>query len=262
MVRGRAFTADNRSDARPVAIVNEEFAKTYWPQEDPIGKRLRVRDTRSPWLEVVGVTKTGKYTWIAELPMPFLYLPFAQHERTRMSLLVDTMNADPTGLAAPLREVVRSLDINQPVFNVQTFSSLYHERAIAVPLMIMQMVGAMGLLGLTLALIGLYALVAYSVVRRTREIGIRMAIGAGKAAVLTMVLRQGLMLAIAGILVGGIASVAVARLLTAALAGLGTPNPATYVIVPAALISLTMAASYFPARSASLVDPLVALRHE
>ena len=120
----------------------------------------------------------------------------------------------------------------------------------------------MGLLGLTLALIGLYALIAYSVARRTREIGIRMAIGAGKADVLEMVLRQGLRLSIAGIVVGGVASVALARLLTAALVGLGTPNPATYVIVPAVLICLTMAASYFPARRASLVDPLVALRNE
>ena len=158
--------------------------------------------------------------------------------------------------------MVRALDVNMPVFNVQTFSSLYRERTIAVPLMIMQLVAMMGALGLTLALIGLYALVAYSVARRTREIGIRMAIGAAKADVLRMVLREGLRLSIGGIVVGGIASVAVARLLAAALAGIGTPNPATYVVVPAALICLTMAASYFPARRASLVDPLVALRDE
>jgi ABC-type antimicrobial peptide transport system permease subunit len=221
-----------------------------------------VVDARGPWVEVVGLTKTGKYTWIAESPTPFVYLPFAQDERTRMSLLVETMNAEPALLASPLRDVVRSLDANQPVFDVRTFSSLYRERAIAVPLMIMQMVGTMGLLGLTLALIGLYALIAYSVARRTREIGIRMAIGAGKADVLGMVLRQGLRLSIAGIVVGGVVSVVFARLLTAALVGLGTPSPATYVIVPAVLICLTMAASFFPARRASLVDPLVALRNE
>ena len=179
-----------------------------------------------------------------------------------MSLLVETTNADPALLAAPLREAVRRLDVNQPVFNVQTFSHLYRERTIAVPLMIVQMVGAMGLLGLTLTLIGLYGLVAYSVTRRTREIGIRMAIGAGKSDVLRMVLRQGLRLSAAGILLGGVASVVVARLLTAALAGLGAPSPATYVIAPVLLIGMTMAASYIPARRASRVDPLVALRHE
>jgi putative ABC transport system permease protein len=213
-------------------------------------------------MEVVGVTKTGKYMWIAETPKPFLYLPFAQQERARVTLLVETTNADAAFLAAPLRNVVGTLDVNLPVLNVQTYSSLYHERVIAVPLMIMQIVGTMGLLGLTLALIGLYALVAYSVARRTREIGIRMAIGAGKSDVLKMVLRQGLMLSIGGIVVGGVASVAVARLLTATLAGVGTPNPAIYAIVPAGLICLTMAASFFPARRASLVDPLVALRYE
>ena len=213
-------------------------------------------------MEVVGITKTGKYWWIAETPKPFLYLPFAQQERTRMTLLVETTNADAAFLAAPLRNVVGTLDVDLPVLDVQTYSSLYHERAIAVPLMIMQLVGTMGLLGLILALIGLYALIAYSVARRTREIGIRMAIGAGKSDVLQMVLRQGLMLSIGGIAVGGVASVAVARLLTATLAGVGTPNPATYAIVPAGLICLSMAASFFPARRASLVDPLVALRYE
>jgi predicted permease len=262
VVRGRAFTTGDKSNSRRVAIVNEEFAKRYWPNADPIGKRLRLSDGPGPWMEVVGVTKTGKYMWIAETPKPFLYLPFAQQERTRMTLLVETMNADAAFLAAPLRNVVGTLDVDLPVLNVQTYSSLYHERAIAVPLMIMQIVATMGLLGLALALIGLYALVAYSVARRTREIGIRMAIGAGKADVLKMVLRQALMLSIGGLVVGGVASVAVARLLRAALAGVGAPNPATYAIVPAALICLTMAASYFPARRASLVDPLVALRCE
>ena len=120
----------------------------------------------------------------------------------------------------------------------------------------------MGLLGLTLALIGLYGLVAYSVTRRTREIGIRMAIGAGRADVLKMVLRQGMTLATAGIVAGGVASAAVARLLMAGMAGLGAPNPAIYVIVPILLAGLTLAASYIPARRASNVDPLRALRYE
>jgi putative ABC transport system permease protein len=262
VVRGRGFTADDNRGSRGVAVVNEKFAETYWPHANPVGKRLRLADTAGAWLDVVGVTTTGKYTWIAEAPMPFLYLPFAQHEQPDMSLLVETRQADAAGLATPLREIVRSLDVNQPVFDVQTFAGLYHERAIAVPLMIMQVVGTMGLLGLSLALVGLYALVAYSVARRTREIGVRMAIGAGKSDVLRMVLRQGLTLALAGIAVGGVASVAFARLLTAALVGVGTPSPATYVAVPVLLVGLTIGASYFPARRASRLDPLIALRDE
>jgi putative ABC transport system permease protein len=191
-----------------------------------------------------------------------VYLPFAQHERPRMSLVVETRNADAAPLAAPLRDVVRALDVNQPIFNVQTISALYNDRAIRVPLLVMQLVGTMGLLGLALALVGLYGLVAYSVARRTREIGIRMALGADRAEVQAMILRQGFTLSVAGLAIGGAASVVVAMLLSAVLVGVGRPNPATYVIVPAALVCLTMAASYFPARTASLVDPLVALRHE
>jgi predicted permease len=262
IVRGRPFTADDKDGSRGVAIVNEEFAKTYWPNQDPIGKRVRLNHGQGPWLEVVGLAKTGKYLFPAEPPTRFLYLPFAQHEKAEMSLLVETTNSDPVALAAPLRDVVRALDVNQPVFNLRTFSSFYEGRAVGPQLLLMQATSTMGLLGLVLALTGLYGLVAYSVARRTREIGIRMAIGAGRPDVLKMVLRQGFVLSMTGIVVGGAASVAVARLLTAGTAGLGAPNPATYVVVPVMVLCLTMAATYFPARRASLVDPVRALKYE
>ena len=270
VIRGRPFTDTDTAASRAVAIVNEQFANRYWPNQDPIGKRIRLPNKRQPGsaslsgerLEIVGVTRTGKYLWIAEAPMPFLYLPFAQQDRTRMSLLVESTSADASGLAAPLRELVASIDVAQPIANAQTFAQLYRQRAVAVPTIIMQTVGTIGVLGLTLALIGVYGLVAYSVTRRTREIGIRMAIGAAKSDVLAMVLRQGLILSVSGIAVGGVASVVVARALSAALVGIGRPNPITYVIVPLLLAGMTTAASYFPARRASLVDPLVALRYE
>jgi putative ABC transport system permease protein len=179
-----------------------------------------------------------------------------------MSLLVETVETDAEPLAAPLRDVVRSHDINQPVFSLRTFSSFYEQQAIGAQLLVMKVTAGMGVLGLALALVGLYGLVSYSVARRTREIGIRMAIGAGRRDVLMMVLGQGMVLSIAGILVGGVASVAVARLLTAGMAGLGAPNAATYIVVPILLIALTLVASYVPARRASKVDPLRALRDE
>jgi ABC-type antimicrobial peptide transport system permease subunit len=141
-------------------------------------------------------------------------------------------------------------------------SSFYEQRAISVVVMLTQMVATMGLLGLTLALVGLYGLIAYSVSRRTHEIGIRMAIGASKAEVVKMVLRQGLALVLGGVLAGGAISFGVARLLTAGLVGLGAPNPVTYVVVPVALVLITMAACYIPARRASLIDPIRALRYE
>ena len=128
--------------------------------------------------------------------------------------------------------------------------------------MIMEIVGTMGAMGLTLALIGLYGLVAYSVGRRTREIGLRMAVGASQSDILRMVLRQGLVLSLAGIGVGGVAAIAVARLMAAGLIGLGTPNPATYVLVPMILLLVTLASCYVPALRASRVDPMVALRYE
>jgi predicted permease len=261
IVRGRGFTAADKTGAPRVAVVNEEFATTYWPKQDPIGKRFRLNDNKGPWVEVVGLTKTSRYFFIAEPAMTFLYLPFAQEQNSRMSLLVETYG-DPAGIATPLRSVVRGIDPNQPIYNVRTLSSFYRQRAISVAMTLMQTVATMGLLGLTLALIGLYGLIAYSVSRRTKEIGIRMAIGANKTEVLRLVLRQGFILAGTGILVGGALSVVVARMLTIGLAGLGAPNPLTYVVVPAALLLITLAACYIPARRASLIDPIRALRYE
>jgi putative ABC transport system permease protein len=210
----------------------------------------------------VGLAQTEKYSNILELPTAFLYLPYAQNEKPQMSMLVETINSDASPLAGPLRDLVRTYDVNQPVFSLRTFSTFYQQEATAAPLLVLRTATGMGLLGLSLALIGLYGLVAYSVARRTREIGIRMAIGAGRTEILKMVLGQGMMLSITGIVLGGIASVAVARLLAAGMAGLGAVNLSTYLVVPILLIALTLAASYIPARRASKVDPLRALRYE
>jgi predicted permease len=261
IIRGRGFVDADKAGTGRVAVVNEEFGKTYWPKRDPIGKRFRLNDSKGPWVEVVGLTRTSRYYFIAEPPMKFLYLPFAQEQTSRMSLIVETFG-DPAAVAAPLRSMVRGIDPNQPIYNVRTLSSFYEQRAISVAMTLMQTVATMGLLGLTLALIGLYGLIAYSVSRRTKEIGIRMAIGANKTEVLRMVLRQGFVLAAVGILVGGALSVGVARMLAIGLAGLGTPNPITYVVVPIALLLITLVACYIPARRASLIDPIRALRYE
>jgi macrolide transport system ATP-binding/permease protein len=261
IISGRGFTADDKAGARRIAVVNAEFANTYWPGQDPIGRRFRLNDGNGPWIEVVGVTKTNKYWFIAEPPCQYFYLPFAQEPSTRMSLVVET-DGDPAAAAAPLREVVRTLDSNQPIYNVRTLSSFYEQRAVSVVVMVTEMVAIMGLLGLTLALVGLYGLISYSVSRRRREIGIRIAIGASKAEVVKMVLRQGLALVLGGMLVGGAISFAVARMLTAGLVGLGSPNPLTYFVVPVALVGAALAACYIPARRASLIDPIRALRYE
>jgi len=261
ILRGRAFTAADKADSKPVAIVNEAFAQKYWPNQDAVGKRLRLKDRKAALAEVVGVTKTSRYIFISEPPFPFVYLPYAQNFSSRMSLFVETAG-DPAEIATPLRVVVRSLDANIPIYNARTMANLYQQRTVVVLMMILQLVSALGLLGLALALIGLYGLIAYSVSRRTQEIGIRMALGAHRSDVLKMVLRHGFVLSIIGIAIGLAASIALRPVLAAGLIGIGSTNPIVLLIVPLALILVTIAACYLPARRASQVDPIRALRWE
>jgi predicted permease len=261
ILRGRAFTANDKADSTRVAIVNEEFAKKYWPNQDAVGKKIRLEDAKGPQFQIVGVAKTAKYIFVAEPPQPFVYFAFTQHPQTSMSILVETYG-DPAAMTAPIRDVVRSLNPDQPIYNARTLANFYDQRAVAVFLMILQLVAAMGTLGLALAVVGLYGLIAYSVSRRTQEIGIRMALGAQRSDVAALILRQGFVLAIIGIAIGFAASIAVRGILAQGLIGLGTLSPAVLAIVPVGLLLVTMAACYLPARRASQIDPLRALRWE
>lgn len=260
IVRGRSFVAGDSATSPKVAIVNEVLAAKYWPNQDPIGKRLHLDDPQGPLVQIVGVAKTAKYIFISEPPMEFLYLPLSQNPKSRVTLLVQS--AGPAqGLAAPLREVVRSLDPNQPIYDVRTMEDLYQARAVKTPNLIIQTVGALGMMGLLLAMVGLYGLVAYSVSRRTREFGIRMAIGAERPQVLRMVMRQGLKLALAGIAIGLVMSLGCGRALKAIL-GPAENDPMSFVIVSVVLLAVTMLAAYVPALRASRVAPMKALRWE
>jgi macrolide transport system ATP-binding/permease protein len=260
ILRGRGFTVADTAQSRPVAVINDEFARRYWPGQDAVGKRFRLGIT-GPMLEVAGVARTGKYLQLAEAPQPYVYLPLSQNLRTRMTLFVETAG-EPQSMAGPLLQLVRTLDANQPVFNVRSFQTYYDQGALGVPLIVMQMAGSTGAGGLVLAVVGLYGLVAYSVSRRTREIGIRMAIGADRMAVLRLVLRQGFLLSLTGSAAGLALSIPIYRMMAAGLAGLGTLSPWTLVIVPLGLIATTTLACYVPAYRASRIDPLIALRYE
>ena len=268
LIRGRNFQTTDSASAPRVAIINDAFAKRFWLNQDPIGKRIHLGNANGPLLQIVGVARTSKVLWIAEPPTEFLYLPLAQNPRDRMSLIAHTAT-DAAGLAAVLREAVRQIDPNQPIYNVWTMEDFYNKRAVQVPNMIIETVAALGLTGLILAMVGLYGLVAFSVARRTREIGIRMAVGAEKTQVLGMVLRQGLVLAGVGVGIGLAVGVVASRLVDAVFASSNPFAPSThdidvavFVVTAVAMLCITMLATYAPARRASLVDPMRALRDE
>ncbi len=260
ILHGRGFSKSDTATAPRVAVVNEVLAQHYWPGQNPIGKRFRLDNQKGPWVEIVGIAKQGKYLWLGEAPTEFLYLPLAQNPKPTMTLMAESFG-DPAALAAPLREVVRSLDANLPVYDVRTFEDFFRKDALAGPNIIIQTVASLGLMGMVLAMAGLYGLVAYSASRRTREIGIRMAIGAERNAVLRMVMRQGLVLGLSGVGIGLVASYGAAKLLTHLMAGTETDVFAFLLVAPA-LLAVTMLAAYIPARRASLVDPVRALHYE
>ncbi len=258
-MRGRAFTVDDTDETRRVAIVNETFAQRYWPDEDPIGNRLTLPASPGPLLEIVGVARNGKYNFIAEPATAFLYRPFAQSERTEMSVLVEVASGNPVALARPLGELVRSLDPELPVFNLRSLSDLYEERAIGVPRFILQLIGT---LGWTRALAGagrpLWPRRLHGGAADARDRHSHGDIGATRGAVL----RQGFLLAAIGVLIGGAASAVAAPLLLRLLSGIAVPSLMAPLAAPVLLIVLSLAASYVPARRASLLDPARTLRAE
>jgi putative ABC transport system permease protein len=262
IVRGRGFLATDTADAAPVAIVNEQLARHYWPDQDVIGRRFRLNDARGPLVEIVGLAKMSKYTFLAEPPTDFIYLPFRQKPQPRLTLLAES-SSDSASLAGPLADVVHELDPVQPVYNVRTMEAFYRMRVVVAFNVVIGSVAAMGFMGLGLSIVGLYGLVAYGVSRRTKEIGIRMAIGAGASTVLGMVLRQGMNLAVAGLLLGLVAGAGARRLLAAAF---GNPlrafDPVPFLMVGGVVLAVTLLATYVPARRAAHINPTDALRNE
>jgi predicted permease len=261
IMRGRGVLASDTGDAPRIAVVNEQFAKHYWPGADAVGKHIRLDSRAGTPVEIVGVAETIKYRNTTERPTDFVYMPLAQHPIARMVLLLRS-SGDPLQLVKSVKDVVRTLDPNMPMLETRTYEELYRYNAVDGPGAAIEMVGIMGAVGLLLAIAGLYGLVAYNVSRRTREIGIRMAIGAGPGDVMRLVMGKSLVLVGMGTAIGLAMGFAVEQLLNSMLFDAGGVDIAVYLIAVPSMVLVTMLAAYVPARRASRIAPTQALRYE
>ncbi|MGB8508625.1 MAG: ABC transporter permease [Pyrinomonadaceae bacterium] len=259
LARGRDFAKTDREQAPRVAIISEALARRYFGADtDPVGKRID--DGGKTQLEIVGVAKDITSFSAGTPPKPYLYLPLLQNYSPEMTLVVRT-SGDPLTALGGVRDVVHEMDANLPVFNEKTLieqarTSLFAQR------MAMKLLSVFGALALVLAVIGLYGVMAYSVAQRTREIGIRIALGARAGDIRRMIVRQGMALDLVGALIGLAASFAVTRFLSGLLYGVSATDPLTFASVALILLVVALLASYVPARRATKVDPMVALRYE
>ena len=261
LLRGRDFTEADRKGAPGVVVINETLAAMLWPGEDPLGKRVGgLSGPEGAFLEVVGVARDGKYRSLGEAPHPYIYQPVLQSYDPKMTLVVRT-TGEPQSVANAVREQIRALDANLPIADVKTLRdqlnlSLFPSRVAAWTL------GGFGVLALLLAAIGIYGVVSYSVAQRTREIGVRMALGAKRKDVLGLVLGGGFFVIALGLALGLLLAFAATRVIAGFLYGIGATDPLTFVSVPLVLGFVALVASYVPALRATTVDPLVALRYE
>jgi predicted permease len=261
VLEGREFTVDDQADARPVAIVNQALADAYWPGEESLGQHIRVNGPEEPLLEVVGVVKTARYALPAESPIPMIYRPYAQSYRSSQVLFVQTAG-DPLAALPAIRTQIQALDPGMPLFDVRTLESHIRDGKGKMFGLAATLVGLFGLIGAILASIGLYGVTAYAVSQRRHEIGVRMALGARPEQILSMVLRQGVVLTSIGVGLGLLIAAFATRSFANLLVGVSPTDPLTFGGVALVLIGVALVASAVPARQAAGVDPMVALHYE
>jgi predicted permease len=262
ILQGRAFTDRDREGTPYVAIVNEALAARVWPGQSAIGQRLfqrAGRDGEERPLEIVGVTRTGKYRTIGEPPRAFIYVPMAQQFMSEVTFYV--RRGPGASRLTDLRQAVVAFDSNLPVIFTQTLTD-YIALALLPQRLAAWIAGGVGAIGLSLAALGLYGLTAFAIVQRRRELALRMALGASREAVLSLVLRQAGRLALLGAGIGLILAAAVSTLLASLLVGIGTVDPLAFGIATLVLLGTLLAATYFPARQAARMEPMGALRAE
>jgi predicted permease len=262
LLRGRGFTDSDSEFGPRVAIINRTMAERFWPRKDAIGKRFSMNGEAGPFAEVVGVARDGKYQTLGEDPQPYFYVPVAQNFVSKRALQIRTQ-IPPESLVTPVKNAISSLAPELSIIDLETMKQLL-EGALGFFAfrLAATLAGALGSIGLILAVVGVYGVVSYSVSQRTREIGIRMALGASSGEVLRLVWLLGARLVFAGVAIGIPAAWALTRAATHLVAGISTSDPATYITVVIILGAVALAASYIPARRAMRVDPLVALKYE
>ena len=260
ILEGRDFDERDQPKTPRVAIVNQRMAEMLWPGESAVGKRIFIGNESRDSLEVVGVVKTGKYRTLAEDPKPFFYYSIGQRRPGTMAL-VTRASVDPGSLVGAIRSEVEALDRRVPVFGVKTMDQ-HKTYALWAPNMAASFSLAFGVVAILLSAVGLYSVMAYIVSQRTREVGIRMALGADRADVMKMITRQGMRLAAVGLGIGFLLSLGLARVLSSLLIGVSGYDVTTFIVVPVLLAAVALVACYLPARRATKVDPLIALRYE
>ncbi|HVG21091.1 MAG TPA: ABC transporter permease [Blastocatellia bacterium] len=262
-IKGRDFTPRDDTQSQAVAIINESFARLHYPDEDPIGKRVKPGISvggQPPWREIVGVVKDVKHSSLSRESGAELYLPHAQLPFSSMSLVVRT-EGDPRAVAKAVQAEVAALDKDIPLYQVKSLDQ-YLGNAVAQPRLSAMLFGVFAVVALVLSAVGLYGVMTYSVTQRTHEIGIRMALGAQQSDVLKLVVGKGLALALAGVAIGLAASYFLTRLMSSLLFGVSATDPATFIVISVILTGVALGASFMPARRATKVDPMVALRYE
>ncbi len=260
--RGRDFNDADKKDAPRVAVINEAMAARFWPNQDAVGKRfyLGAVNEGQP-IEIVGVTKTGKYRTLGEDARMYVYLPFTQSYSPRMTLHLRTDAANPQRIISSVRGEVEAMDKSVPLLDVMPLTQ-YTATSLLPIRMAAAVAGSFGLVGLLLAAVGIFGVVSYAVTQRTREIGIRVALGAQSGDVLRLIIGQGARLAVLGVGCGLLIAALATRLLAGLLYGISATDPVTFACVALLLTAVALFASYLPARRATKVDPNVALRHE
>jgi predicted permease len=261
LVGGRGFEPGDNRDRPNVALVNRSFAEHYWPGQNPLGRMLRLNEAEGPRVQIVGVVADSKYNAVAERRSHCIFVPLYQNDVPAVSVLLRTAG-EPAAWAPRLRSAVKEIDPEMLLLDLQPFERLLGQ--IGGGFFIFRLgatfAAALASLALLLALLGLYGLIAFGVSQKTREVGVRMALGADRASVVWLFVRKGLLLTAAGLAAGLVAAAIVTRLITTYLFGVSATDPATFVAVPLLFAAVALAASYLPARRATRVDPMVALR--